>query len=120
MKVGAVYIAGFWLREREVIGGPNKCSGARGFGPVAHSMSGSSGSGATPTVGVGRSLNRSERTLCLEKLFLRGEPGGCGMECGKLYWNTPKVMSSSPKGDGDPTGMRTRNPLLIPRFTVTS
>jgi hypothetical protein len=70
MKVGAVYIAWFWLRERGVIGGPNRCSGARGFGPVAHSMSGRSGSGVTPAVGVGRSSNRSERTLCLEKLFL--------------------------------------------------
>jgi hypothetical protein len=31
-----------------------------------------------------------------------------------------KVLSSSGKGVGEPTGMRIRNPLFTPRFTVTS
>jgi hypothetical protein len=119
MKDGPVEIAGACPSEIGVIGGPNRCSGASSFGPVAHSMSGSSGSGAMPAAGEGKSLKRSDRTLCLEKLLHLAVPGERGIECWKLYRNTPKVLFS-PRGAGDPTRMLTRKPLFIPRFTVTS
>jgi hypothetical protein len=112
--------AGACPSEIGVIGGPNRCSGASSFGPVAHSISGSNGSGAMPAAGEGKSSNRSDRTLSLEKFLHLAVPGERGIECWKLYWKTPKVLSSSPRGAGDPTGMFTRKPLFIPRFTVTS